>query len=417
MSTRFVLAALLVVVVAGCGSAASAGSSTPPPGVPPATSGTTTNAVPTTSTVPSAVSVPVAVSAPGVAARNPVQSSDACSNLARIATWTVSRRAAQLIVAPVSEDDLQAAEPLVAAGVGGLLLFGSSAPATLGAQIHLLDAAAPDGLAPIVMTDEEGGEVQRMANLVGSLPWPRTMAETMSSSAVESLARTVGRRMRAAGVTMDLAPVLDLSDSPGPDAEYPDGPRSFGTDPTVTGNYGVAFAEGLLQAGVVPVVKHFPGLGEASYNTDDGPATDPPLASLEDTALVPFRAAIAAKLPAVMVSLVTVPGLTGGLPASLSKAAVTGVLRDQLGFKGLVLTDSLSAGAVTAAGYSVAEAAVAAVEAGVDLLPFDTDDPLSTVEQMISSIEAAVAAGNIPSSQLDEAVEQVLAVKHAEPCS
>ena len=196
------------------------------------------------------------------------------------------------------------------------------------------------------MTDEEGGEIQRMANLVGNLPWPRTMAATMTPGQVRALAGQVGRRMRAAGITMDLAPVLDLSDSPGPDATYPDGPRSFSVHPAVATAYGLAFARGLQDGGVIPVLKHFPGLGQASANTDFGRATDPPLGTLEAGALLPFEAAIKDGLPAVMVGEVSVPGLTHGLPATLSSQAITGLLRGRLGFHGLVLTDSLSAAAI-----------------------------------------------------------------------
>jgi beta-N-acetylhexosaminidase len=266
------------------------------------------------------------------------------------------------------------------------------------------------------MTDEEGGEIQRMANLVGSLPWPRIMAATMTEEQVRGLAEEVGRRMRAAGVTMDLAPVLDLSDSPGPDAAYPDGPRSFSIRAPVATAYGLAFAQGLREAGVIPVVKHFPGLGQASFNTDYGPASVPPLSELEAGSLRPFEAAIKAGAAAVMVGNVTIPGLTGILPASLSAAAVTGLLRSQLGFGGLVLTDSLSALAVQDAGYAVPQAAVLAIEAGADMVLFDNPDPAVTVNAIISSITNAVISHHMRTTQLNKAVQDVLRVKHVSLC-
>lgn len=121
------------------------------------------------------------------------------------------------------------------------------------------------------MTDEEGGGVQRMANLVGSMPWARQMG-TMSPAAIQSLAKAVGQRMRALGVTMDLAPVLDVDGGPGPNASNPDGDRSFSASPSQAARDGLAFAAGLLAAGVIPVVKHFPGLGEPAAT----PITVPP---------------------------------------------------------------------------------------------------------------------------------------------
>ncbi len=328
----------------------------------------------------------------------------------------MTRRAAQLVFAPAQETDIPAARPLVAAGVGGLLLFGSAAPASLPRQLAALRRHALGGLAPLVSVDEEGGEIQRMANLAGNLPWPRTMAATMSPWQVRKLAGQVGRRMRAAGITMDLAPVLDLSDSPGPNATYPDGPRSFGVHPALATAYGLAFARGLLDGGVIPVVKHFPGLGQASANTDFGRATVPPLPALKAGALLPFEAAIRHGLPAVMVGEVSVPGLTHGLPATLSRPAITGLLRGQLGFHGLVLTDSLSAVAIQQAGYGIPRAAVRAVEAGADMVTFDSSDPPATTNEVITSLVAAVHSGRLPVTRLDSAVQHVLRAKGRPVC-
>ncbi len=339
-----------------------------------------------------------------------------CDPAAVLGSWSTARRAAQLVVAPAEEDDVLAAQPMVEAGVGGLLLFGSAAPASLPGQLAALRRHAPGAVPPLVMTDEEGGEIQRMANLVGDLPWPRTMAATMTPAQVRALAEHVGRRMRAAGITMDLAPVLDLSDSPGPNATYPDGPRSFSVRPAVATAYGLAFAQGLLDGGVIPVVKHFPGLGQASANTDFGQATDPPLRTLETGALLPFEAAIKHGLPAVMVGEAAVPGLTHGLPATLSSRAITGVLRRQLGFHGLVLTDSLSAAAIQDAGYDIPQAAVRAIEAGADMVTFDTSNPPATTNEVITSLVAAVRSGQLPVARLDSAVQHVLQVKGRPVC-
>lgn len=109
---------------------------------------------------------------------------------------------------PAGKDDVLAAQPAVAEGAGGIILFGSDASPDLPADLAALRRAAAAGVPLVVMTDEEGGEVQRMANLVGYLLWPRTMASTLTVGQVRALAEQAGRRMRAAGLTMDLAPVL-----------------------------------------------------------------------------------------------------------------------------------------------------------------------------------------------------------------
>jgi len=357
-----------------------------------------------------------AASTPPPPSRSASPASTGCTVAGRLATWSLKRRAAQLVVVPVQENDVLAAKTMVARGAGGIILFGSDAPPALPADLAALQRSAPRGLPALVMTDEEGGGVQRLANLAGNLPWPRTMAATLTVAQTRALAERVARGLRAAGVTMDLAPVLDLSDGPGPDAAHPDGARSFSINPPVATAYGLAFAQGMLQGGVIPVVKHFPGLGQASYNSDFGPSSVPSLPVLKAAALRPFDTAITAGVPAVMVGNVSVPGLTGGLPASLSTAAITGLLRDQLGFRGLVLTDSLSALAVKDAGYGVPRAAARAIGAGADMVMFDSSDPGATADAIIARIAAAVRSHRLPVSRLDDAVQHVLAAKHISLC-
>jgi beta-N-acetylhexosaminidase len=132
--------------------------------------------------------------------------------------------------------------------------------------------------------------------------------------------------------------------------------------------------------------------------------------------LRPFETAIRAGLPAVMVGNVSIPGLTGHLPASLSTPAITGLLRHQLGFRGLVLTDSLSALAVRDAGYSVPRAAARAIEAGADMVLFNTADPEITMKEVIAAIVSAVSSGRLPTARLDDAVQHVLSAKNVALC-
>ena len=267
------------------------------------------------------------------------------------------------------------------------------------------------------MVDEEGGEIQRMANLVGDLPWPRTMAATMTRAQTRALAEQVGRRMRAAGVTMDLAPVLDLSDGPGPDAAHPDGPRSFSINALGRRRLRARLRPGAARrAASSRSTSISPAWARPRYNTDFGPASVPPLSVLKAGALRPFEAAIRAGAPAVMVANVVVPGLTGALPATLSASAITGLLRHQLGFRGLVLTDSLSALAVEDAGYSVPQAAARAIEAGADMVLFNSPDPEAITNEVIASIVSAVTSGQLPTTRLDDAVQHVLSAKNASLC-
>ena len=386
-NTRIGLIAMAVAVsaVAGCASPAASSSASP-------TTPVTASAVPTPTPT-------------------------ACSNTGVLATWSVTRLAEQIVVIPVSETEVASVTAEVAAGAGGVILFGSVAPDDLGARLQHLAASAPGGIAPFVMTDEEGGVVQRMANLVGSIPSARQMGATMTPAQIRQLATTAARRMKAAGVTMDLAPVLDVDGGPGPNDRDPDGTRSFSVNVATAAADGSAFMAGLVAGGVVPVVKHFPGLGEATGNTDAAPASTQPWTTLEHAGLVPFQDAIGAGTPAVMIANAVVPGLTT-LPASIAPNLITGVLRDQLGFQGLVMTDSLSAGALADIGYSVPNAVVAAVAAGADMVLFTAaaSKVASVTSTTVAALVAAVATGTIDRARMVSAVAHILTAKHVDLC-
>jgi len=377
---------------------------------------------PATATVPA---TPITASTTSTAAESPSTTTSVCTEAGAVARWPLARRAAQLVVIPALDGQLRQLGSAISVGVGGVLLLGSSTPTDLAAQVGAANRLAPTPL--MVMADEEGGGVQRLAGLVDSLPWARQMAATWTPAQVQAAAARTARQMRAVGVTVDLAPVLDVDGGDGPNSRNPDGLRSFSADPTSVVRYGTAFVDGLLQGGVTPVVKHFPGLGGATANTDYGPADTRPLSELQAAGLVPFRAAVAAGAPAVMISNAAVPGLTT-LPASISPAAVQTLLRDDLGFHGLVLTDSLSAGSVSAAGYGLVRAAVAAVEAGADMVLFGStltpaetlllspDNVTASTTQIIGAISQAVLNGELPSSRIDQAVLDVLNAKHVHLC-
>jgi beta-N-acetylhexosaminidase len=321
---------------------------------------------------------------------------------------------------PVDERDVAAATPEVVAGAAGIILFGSDAPATLATAVAALDRAGPGGAGLLVMADEEGGGVQRLANLVGDLPWARTLGEGTDPAGITAQVAAMGARMRAAGVDVDLAPVLDVDGrdvAPGP--ADPDGVRSFGGDLALVSADGQAYMEGLQASGVLPVIKHFPGLGGATGNTDDGPADTLPWSVLQTEALPAFADAIENGAPAVMVANAAVPGLTA-LPASLSQEVIEGVLHGSLGFRGLVVTDSLSARAISGAGYSVPAAATRAVRAGADLtLWAPPGGPTAVARQfaaVVAAVSAAVADGTLDRDRLVAAAEAVLSARHVAVC-
>jgi beta-N-acetylhexosaminidase len=301
-----------------------------------------------------------------------------------------------------------------AAGAGGVVLLGgappTSAPALAAANRAFSVAAAAAGQAsPFVATDEEGGGVARLSTLISPLPWERQQAAQWSPAQLQAAMTTHAAAMRSLGFTMDLAPVLD--DAPEGLAIGHEGLRSYSSSATTVASYGIAAVEGLRAGGLTPVIKHFPGLGHISADTDLHPANDPPLAQLAGDDLVPFGRAVAAGAPVVLMSHAVVPGLTAGLPTSLAPAAYT-YLRRQLGFAGLAITDSLGAGAVSGAGFAEPAAAVAAVTAGADMALVDSAD----FGAAVTALTGAVDSGSLPVDQVDISVGRVLATKGLAGC-
>ena len=339
-----------------------------------------------------------------------------CTTAARLAGWPTRRLALLTVAVPVAETSPQDVTAEVAAGVGGVLLFGTSAPSSLGSRLAALRDRVPGRIGLLVMTDEEGGDIQRMSNLVGSLPWPAWMGAHWSPAEIQQAVTEVAKRMSAEGVNMDLAPVVDVDgrDEP-PSDSNPDGWRSFSGSTAVVTRDALAYMAGLRAGGVIPVLKHFPGLGGSSYNSDIAPAHTVPWPVVQRVGLPPFAAAIAAGAPAVMASNDTVPGFAV-YPAGLSPTQL-GVLRNTLHFGGLVITDSLSAGAISGAGFSIPQAAVQALSAGSDMVMFGLMPNVSGETNAIAdAIVSAVADGHLPRTRLVDAAAAVLAVRHENLC-
>ena len=207
------------------------------------------------------------------------------------------------------------------------------------------------------------------------------------------------------GFTMNLAPVVDL------DAGGFIGDRAYGGDPAVVGEYAFAVADGILDAGLSPVVKHFPGHGRGT-DSHTGLPTLPELDVLRASDLVPFVRAIERGDLPIMVGHLVVPDLTEGLPATLSPSAIDGLLRDELGFDGLVMTDALNMDAI-ADTTDNAEAAERALHAGIDLVMLGD---LGTTEQVVQHLLDAVAAGRLAEQTIDVSFLRVLEHRGIQLC-
>lgn len=292
--------------------------------------------------------------------------------------------------------------------IGGVIVFPPPGQPTdeLKDEIAELQRDARRGGGPplLVAIDQEGGEVKRLPDGPPARS-PPELAAPGDEPAARGEGRRTGRFLATLGIDVDLAPVLDVPSSPSSFISS----RAFGADPRVVAANGVAFANGLERGGTVATAKHFPGLGRAVADTDlERSEVDASRRRLDED-LAPFREAIARGIPAVMTANATYRGLDPDLPASLSPAIVDGLLRDELGFDGVAITDDLGAGAVRDV-MPEPEAAVAAARAGNDvLLLAQAADAADALE----ALEEAVRRGELSRPSLERSALRILALKEA----
>ncbi|TWP47493.1 glycoside hydrolase family 3 protein [Lentzea tibetensis] len=326
---------------------------------------------------------------------------DKCA--APIAALTPRARLAQLVMVGVNPTGPADSLALVTGEqIGGIFIGGDDPGLLSNGALQAVHAAAKVPLT--VAVDDEGGRVQRIEMLDGQIPSARRMTATMAPPAVQELARKRGEALKARGVTMDLAPVLDTS--PQPDNTVI-GDRSFSADPAVVRTYASAFAAGLRASGVAPVLKHFPGHGNASGDSHQGTVTTPPLEQLRGNDLVPYRDIAAYGPAAVMVGHLVVPGLTGDLPATLSQSTYE-LLRKEFAFSGLVMTDDLGAMKAVSARFPLPEAVLRALTSGADIALWSSG---GHVTEVLTRLEQALASGELPAARMDQALRHVLTSK------
>ena len=314
-------------------------------------------------------------------------------------------RIGQLLLPAMTESQFGAAiEESRDHQIAGILLSGGATP-WIGRRITELQDVA--GRIPLLMAvDEEGGRVQRLSGVLPNLPSAARQVNERLELVSQRAKRHAGQMLEL-GFGVNFAPVLDVGSGPGI------GDRSFSNDPSLVADYGMATIEGLSDGGVLPVVKHFPGHGSADSDSHLGRSIGPPLAELRENDLVPFIEAIAFRKAAIMVGHIVVPGLTDDLPASLSKAAIDGLLRSDLNFDGLVVTDSLNMRSISDH-WTVDEAAVMSLAAGADLLVLGN---LADVGPAFDAIDRAVHEGLIPVDRVDDAANRVLRAKNINACT
>ncbi len=329
----------------------------------------------------------------------------------QLSTMTTEQKVSQLLVAGIAGTDAGSDGVLAVETyqVGGLIYFSRNAQSA-GQLVDLtnqLKALNGDYIPQFIGIDQEGGRVDRMPPEVKDTPSAYLVGQAGCAS---DYGAVLAAECAAFGCNVDFAPSLDIWSNPDNTVI---GNRAFGTDPDTVTSAGLEALSAMTAGGVIPVVKHFPGHGDTREDSHvELPVVTDSLDTLRQEALAPFSAAIDATpggLPAVMVSHILLTAVDDTYPATLSPAVVDGLLREDLGFDGVVFTDDMTMGAI-ADTWSLGEACVLAINAGCDcLLICHGSDNLTAAR---NALLAAVGEGRISQERLDESVSRILRLKN-----
>ena len=285
--------------------------------------------------------------------------------------------------------------------MGGVILFRRnvgtpSAIARLSAELHALPSQ------PLVAIDHEGGRVMRLGEPFTQFPAAATVGRTRIPELAYRVGRAMAQELADVGIDLNFAPVLDVHSNP---ANPIIGDRAFGADPALVSEMGIALMRGLLDGGVIPCGKHFPGHGDTAQDSHlELPVVNRSVETLELVELAPFRAAIAACVPMLMTAHVLYPAFDADNPATLSRKILTDLLRTNLGFNGVVASDDLEMRAIGAY-QDIGPAAVATLRAGADALLVCQE--LSKAVRASTAIAQAVSDGFLEAQTIAGAADRV----------
>lgn len=361
--------------------------------------------------------LPTSTAAPRPTTTDGQSNLGACVNLT-LGRLTEDQRVGQLFLLGLSGSALTADEEaaILDGHLGSVWLVGArttgvATTASLTAAVQRLAPRATGGVGFLVGTDQEGGLVQRLSGPGFSVIPSALFQGSWSAATLRADAAAWGRQLVAAGVNLDLAPVVDVVPPGGEAWNAPIGElnREFGFDSATVGAHGAVFVEGMADAGVAATLKHFPGLGRVTGNTDFTGGVVDRVTTRDDPDLASFRAGIAAGAQFVMISLATYARIDPLRPAAFSPTVIQGMLRGELGFQGVVVSDSLGDAAAVAA-VPPATRALDFVAAGGDLIVVERPAVAVT---MAAALRARAASDPAFRAIVDAAARHVLAAKAA----
>lgn len=294
--------------------------------------------------------------------------------------------------------------------IGGVILFernitDSKQLLNLNRELKELNADSQD-IPLFISVDEEGGVVSRMPPKIVNLPDSKEIGDHNNSELAYQVGEAIGERVNAFGFNVTMAPVMDVNSNP----DNPIiGKRSFGNNKEIVSKMGIEEMKGIQSKGIIPVIKHFPGHGDTDVDSHLGlPVVHNSLESIREMELVPFQKAIDHQADMTMVAHILLPEIDNEDPASLSKNVVTTILRGELGFDGVAITDDMTMGAILE-NYDIGDATVKAVQAGNDIVLVCHGDENKL--KAVHSLTQAVESGTIKEERINESVERILLLK------
>lgn len=293
--------------------------------------------------------------------------------------------------------------------IGGVILFSknvesASQVVALNNEIKEINKVNKNPI--FISVDEEGGIVSRMPSEMKNIPTNSDIAKYDDENLSYNIGKVIGKEVSSLGFNLNFAPVLDINSNPNNPVI---GNRSFGDNEAIVSKLGIATMKGLKDSNVIASVKHFPGHGDTSVDSHVGlPVVEHDLERLKSFELVPFKKAIDAGADMVMVSHIMLPKIDEKEPATLSKTIITDILRKDMNYNGVVVTDDMTMGAIIN-NYDIGEAAVKSINAGVDIVM--VCHQYDNVIKVIDSIKEAVKNGTITEERLDKSVERILKLK------
>ncbi|MEK5231843.1 beta-N-acetylhexosaminidase [Lysinibacillus sp. FSL K6-0232] len=293
--------------------------------------------------------------------------------------------------------------------VGGLIFYANNlaTPEQTVALINAIKTENASNRFPLFIgTDQEGGAVTRLPGGLTNLPTNQKIGEVNEAQFSYEIGQLLGKQLQAFGFNLNFAPVLDVNSNPNNPII---GNRAFASEPAIVSKLGIQTMKGLAAQQVIPVVKHFPGHGDTAVDSHLAlPKVTKSLADLQQLELIPFKTAIENGADVVMVAHILLSELDAQYPSSMSTDIITGILRNQLGFDGVVMTDDMTMKAITNH-FDMRQAAVNAVKAGNDIVLIAHE--YGNVQVAIEAIKAAVANGELTEERIDDSVRRIIQLK------